>query len=156
MTMTKSKSPWKWNTCLILATAGVFIFVCLALLLAPPSGQSKPTPKPITSLSYLAIRQNQQRLTGVQWDEYEKSITGQRVQWQGTVNEIKPDITGENYVWIDMDTPTDKLPDVYFSYPKDQALTYSKGQPVAFQGDIAGGIEIIFFIVELENAEILP
>jgi hypothetical protein len=132
--------------------------MCIGITTLPNSSSqvaSNPQAQPVTALSYFTIREKQRVLTGVQWDAYEKSIMGKRVQWQGFVSEIKPDITGNNFIWVDMDNPPDGMQDVYFSYPVDKSLQYSKGQRITFRGDFDGGIEVIIFEVELKNAEII-
>jgi hypothetical protein len=144
------------NLWLGIATISVLVCVCLAAIIIAPRNSIKVETKPLSNLSYREISNNQKLLTGVQWDEYEKSIMGQRVQWQGIVGEVKSDNADENIIWIDMDNPPDGIHDVYFNYPAESSLNYSKGQQITFQGEFDGGIEIFFFMVELVNAEILP
>ncbi len=158
----KKKTDW-WVYALLIIFVPLLLCLCFGTKFGTKFGTgnsskiSNPftSKKPITNLSYSEIRNKQKNLTGIQWDEYEKSIMGKRVQWQGFIDEIKPDITGANIVWIEMDNPPDAISDVFFEYPEEKSLDYSKGQPIEFQGDFDGGIEIIFFVVELKDAEIL-
>lgn len=146
---------------LIIGCLGVMVMillVCAGIFYGVGISESivTPTQKHLTNLTYNEIIQKQRNLTGVQWDAYEKTIMGSRVQWTGYVSEIKPDITGTNYIWIKMSIlPGGLGNDVYFSYPEKQSMKYSKGQKITFRGDYDGGIEIFGFTVELTNAEIL-
>lgn len=152
MTTNKPKNK-SFYACLYLASAAVLVFACFAILFLAPDrpGPPAPTRPPISDLDYFAIRLNWQSMTGVQWEAYDKSARGKRIQWRGYIQEVKPDITGTNYVWVDMEP--DGEPDVYFAYPEAQSLDLFKGQPVTFRGDYAGGAEIIFFLIKLENAD---
>ena len=143
------------NLILGVGTALIACCICAAIIAIWPESKKIAETKPISSLTYSKIRLQQELLTGVQWDTWEKSIIGQHVQWQGYVDEVKDDITGTNYVWIDMDNPPDGIQDVYFEYPREKSLALSKGEKITFQGDYDGGITVIFFTVNLKDVEIL-
>jgi len=152
----KPKNKTNQNLILGIATLAVFLCVCLAvIMMLPKTTKPNPQAKSIEDLNYFEIRANHKTMTGVQWEEYQKSIMGKRVQWQGFVSEIKSDIVGDNYIWVDMDNPQDGNQDLFFAYPAEKSLKYSKGDWIIFNGEFDGSDDFFFFALKLENAEII-
>jgi hypothetical protein len=84
-------------------------------------------------------------MTRVQWDAYQKSLEGRKVQaWTGWVIAVKSKMFGGYKLTVDMDDSnqdTDKT-DVSFEIPDDTALALSNGSSVTFSGAIDSAYNI--------------
>lgn len=140
----------------LLGLLGLVVVCCLVVsLLNTDTIKTSKNKKDISDISYNTIVINHEQMTSIQWDTYQESITGKRVQWQGWIVNIAKDITGTNLMWIDMDGGGDESRDVFFEFPESESLKYSKGKYVIFQGDIGGSADFFGLILQLENAEII-
>jgi len=155
---TAAAKPKNVNVAIGCLALFAMMVLCMGLassgFLSGPGETPEPTERAVAGPSYFQIRSQKDTLTDVQWKAYEDSIRGRRVQWRGRISEIAEDILGDNYVWIDMDSPPDGMHDVYFPYPVDESMRYSKGQQVVFTGELDGSSDVLIFAVKLANARI--
>lgn len=106
----------------------------------------------VQALDFQTIRNNKEKMTSMQWDQFEKQCIGQMVYWSGWVDEVKA--SGGRYkVLIDMDAP-DALSvfDVTVYVSGQQAMNMRKDQKVRVQGRIKSIGTFLGMNISLDNA----
>jgi hypothetical protein len=109
------------------------------------------------SQGFETIRSNMNRMTSLEWNEYTKSLQGQRISWIGWVSDVKEQWFGGFKVLIDMDPPgSASVQDVYIeNLDKSVAAQFRKDQKVRFSGKIKSVIYVLgACAVTLEDASI--
>ena len=104
------------------------------------------------------IRNNMNKMTSVAWDDYTKSLKGQRVNWTGWVSDVKEQWLGVYKILIDMDPPGSfSVSDVYIEVSKNVAAQFRKNQKVRFSGKIKSVVNVLGSLaVTLEDTNISP
>jgi hypothetical protein len=111
------------------------------------------------AIDFETIRNNMNKMTSVAWDDYTKSLKGQRVNWTGRVSDVKEQWLGGYKILIDMDPPgSASVQDVYIeNLPKNLAAQFQKDQRVRFSGRIKSVLSVLgSCAVTLEGATISP
>jgi hypothetical protein len=133
---------------------------------SPPNAQQRipqkyqPSQQPTSSnvsQGFETIRSNMNRMTSLEWNEYTKSLQGQRISWTGWVSDVKEQWFGGFKVLIDMDPPgSASVQDVYIeNLDKSVAAQFRKDQKVRFSGKIKSVIYVLgACAVSLEDASI--
>lgn len=110
-----------------------------------------------SAVEFETIRSNMNGMTSVAWDEYTKSLQGQRISWTGWVSDVKEQWFGGFKVLIDMDPPgSASVQDVYIeNLDKSVAAQFRKDQKVRFSGKIKSVLSVLgSCAVTLEDASI--
>ena len=126
---------------------------------ATPVPTDTPTPLP-PAPSFNEIRAQMEVMTRVQWDAYQKSLEGRKVQaWTGWVIDVKSKMLSGYRLTVDMDDSNQDTNgvDISFDISEDIALMLSKGSPVKFSGEIRSALNIIGSLqVGLINVTVEP
>jgi len=116
-------------------------------------------PSPSCAVEFETIRDNMNNMTSVAWDDYSKSLKGQRVDWTGWISDVKKQWFGGYKILIDMDPPDSlSVQDVYIEdLPKSLAAQFRKDQKVRFSGKIKSVMKVLgSYAVTLEDVKIGP
>lgn len=102
-------------------------------------------PSPSCAVELETIRDNMNNMTSVAWDDYSKSLKGQRVDWTGWISDVKKQWFGGYKILIDMDPPGSlSVQDVYIEdLPKSLAAQLRKDQNVRFIGKIKSVMKVL-------------
>ena len=109
------------------------------------------------AVEFETIRSNMKNMTSVAWDDYSKSLKGQRISWSGWISDVKEQWLGGYKILIDMDPPgSASVQDVYIeNLDKSVAARFSKDQKVRFSGRIKSVMNVLgSCAVTLENARV--
>jgi hypothetical protein len=139
-----------------LLKVGLLVFIavcCIGVALITQSVLKVSKLRPISDISYETIVDNNRRMTSAQWEAYQKSILGKRVQWQGWITDIGKDSSGTNYIRVDLHQYG--LSDVNLKYPEKESLKYSKKDFITFQGDIEKVYYFLGIYVDMANVVII-
>ena len=89
------------------------------------------------TLHFEEIKGNMDFMTSLQFKEYCAGIKGRQIDWQGYVDDVKKDYSGNYKVKIDMDAPSwFSIYDVTLPVSKYDALKLKKGSRISFSGTI--------------------
>jgi len=137
------------NVILIGSIAVIVLCIAVFATTSPDDGSpsddtsgSVSAPKPTATTpplapSYEEISAKVADMTEAQWKDYLPKLSGLRVEnWTGWVVDVDESLGGDYEVWVDMDSPSALLQDVYIPVPDDVALELNKGQQVTFSGII--------------------
>ena len=81
-------------------------------------------------------------------DDYERSLLGKRIEWEGTVTDATP-YPPRYFLSISMDNQTPPI-DVYLYVDEEKALIPNVGDTVKFTGEIKGLWPNLFFLDTVE------
>ena len=119
---------------------------------AVPTPQPTATPKPLLDLTPAELRQRWDELTQVQQKDYAKSLIGKRVQWTGSVFEVREG----GRMTVDLESgATFKSIIARIRIPEGDPLKYNKEQQITFHGDISKIDTFLLFTVNFENVVII-
>ena len=106
----------------------------------------------VQALDFKTIRQNKEKMTDLQWKQFEKQAIGQTVSWSGWVDDVTAS-AGKHKVLIDMDAP-DALSvfDVTVYVSESQAMSLRKDQRISVRGRIKSISTFLGFNIRLDNA----
>lgn len=119
-----------------------------------PTSTPQPTATPAfvwqtptaSALTMNDIERNYSDLTDIQWNDYSKSIIGQRVHWRGTVDEVYTSGT------INVDVGQDYFHSVFLDgVPKDIGKTLQKDSVIEFEATIHGIYTFLGLTVSLNS-----
>jgi hypothetical protein len=119
----------------------------------------KTSSKAALAVEFETIRSNMKSMTSLAWDDYTKSLKGQRVSWTGWISDVKEQWLGGFKILIDMDPPgSASVQDVYIEdLPKNVAAQFRKEQKVRFSGKIKSVLSVLgSCAVTLEDGNISP
>lgn len=116
-------------------------FVAFALI----TGMAIAWAPAVMAVEFETIRTNMKSMTSLAWDDYTKSLKGQRVSWTGWISDVKEQWLGGYKILIDMDPPgSASVQDVYIEdLPKNVAAQFRKDQKVRFSGKIKSVLSVL-------------
>ncbi len=104
-----------------------------------PTSTPQPTftPKPVEFVTFKEISAAKESMTDARWQIYRASLIGKRVRWHGAVYDVQTANSGETWLYITMiNRLFFDFYDVAYVIPSSDALLYSKGMCVKWEGDI--------------------
>jgi len=117
-----------------------------------PTPEPTATPKPLLDLTPAELRQKWDQLTEVQQKDYAKSLIGKRVQWTGSVFEVREG----GRMTVDLESAAVfKNIMARIRIPEGDALKYNKEEQITFQGEISKIDTFLLFTVNFENVVII-
>jgi hypothetical protein len=135
----------------ILIVVGIIIVIGIVAAVVAPKGNtttsssSSSAPAATATLAPLApayseIAAKKASMTDAQWDEYAKTLKGNRIEnWSGTVLDVGPRALSDNYnIQVDLDGKGGSLnvAEALVETTKDEALKVSKGTAITFSGTV--------------------
>lgn len=123
---------------------------------APVSPAAKKVGEEFADIPYSYLKDAMRNRTGLQREEFVKSVTGKRIQWVGFVYDTDEAWTGGYKVSIYMGYGKDATNDFSFKVSKEQALALKKYQKIKFTATIADvSITLGQLVLKLEDAQIV-
>lgn len=125
--------------------------ICFALIV------TLAVPLSARAVEFETIRSNMNNMTSIAWDDYTKSLQGQRISWSGWISDVKEQWFGGYKILVDMDPPgSASVQDVYIeNLDRSVAGQFRKDQKVRFSGNIKSVMSVLgSCAVTLEDASI--
>lgn len=142
--------PWlKASGCLIILV-GFFVVLTITVIMAnhrnssvtAASSSAEPAmSQPLSNLTYEQIDAKARKMSDMNFEEYAKSLVGQRVKWTGFVTDVKKETFGDCEVMVDMDRSG--VQDVYVDIDCKRASEYDQRDKITFEGPVTSVVEMI-------------
>ncbi|MFW5943566.1 MAG: hypothetical protein ACOC9X_06165 [bacterium] len=122
---------------------------------SPKPSTPAPTPTPPLAPPFATFRQNYDTMTDAQWEAFEETVRGARVEgWEGVIDDVDTgEIMGGYTIEVRMEEGTSFSP-VSIDVPEDVALSLNREQRIRFSGRIRYASNDFLLSIAIEDAQV--